>query len=53
MVLLPKEYVMKNNDNPQLLAHKRRIDAKRRADAIAKRDQSNRDAMHLVAKGRK
>lgn len=30
---------MKNNDDPRLLARKQRIDAERRADAIARRRQ--------------
>lgn len=39
---------MKNLDNNALLAHKRAFDAKRKADAIAKRKAANVKAMHKV-----
>lgn len=39
---------MKNNDNTALLAHKRRIDAQRKAAAIAKREAANRAALRKV-----
>lgn len=43
---------MKNNDNPSLLAHKRRVDAQRKAAAIAKREAANKAAIHSIAKGK-
>lgn len=43
---------MKNNDNTALLAHKRRVDAERKAAAIARRENSNKSAMHAVAKAK-
>ncbi len=39
---------MKNNDNTALLAHKRRIDAQRKAAAIAKREAANAAAARKV-----
>lgn len=39
---------MKNNDNTALLAHKQRVDAARKAAAIAKRDAANRAALRKV-----
>lgn len=39
---------MKNSDNQRLLAHKRRIDAQRKAAAIAKKEAANRAAMRKV-----
>lgn len=40
---------MKNNENTALLARKWRIDAERKAAAIAKREANNRAAMRKVA----
>lgn len=39
---------MKNSENNNLLAHKRRVDAVRKAAAIAKRDAANRAALRAV-----
>jgi hypothetical protein len=39
---------VKNNDDPRLLAHKRRIDEQRKAAAIAKRKANNIAALHRV-----
>jgi hypothetical protein len=39
---------MKNNDNTALLAHKRRIDAQRKANAIAARKAANAAALRKV-----
>lgn len=39
---------MKNFENTALLAHKRRIDAQRKAAAIAKRDAANSAALRQV-----
>lgn len=44
---------MKNNDNTALLAHKRRIDAQRKANAIARKDAANIAAMHKIGGGQK
>lgn len=40
---------MKNHDNTALLAHKRRVDAERKAAAIARREAANKAALHKVA----
>lgn len=39
---------MKNNDNDALLAHKRTIDAQRKANAIAKKKADNLAALRKV-----
>lgn len=39
---------MKNNDNTALLAHKRRIDAQRKAAAIEKKKAANLAALRKV-----
>lgn len=39
---------MKNHDDARLLAHKRRVDAQRKAAAIAKREAANRAALRKV-----
>lgn len=39
---------MKNNDNDALLAHKRRFDARRKAEAIAKGKAANAAALRKV-----
>lgn len=44
---------MKNNDNTALLANKRRIDAQRKAAAIAKKKFANLAALHSIAKNGK
>ena len=43
---------MKNYENTALLAHKRRIDAERKAAAIAKREAANLAAMRKVGGGK-
>ena len=43
---------MKNYENTALLAHKRRVDAQRKAAAIAKREAANRAAMAKIAKAK-
>lgn len=40
---------MKNYENQSLLAHKRRVDAQRKAAAIAAKDAANKAAMRKVA----
>lgn len=39
---------MKNQDNPTLLAHKRRFDEKRRKEAIEKKKRENLAALRKV-----